>query len=235
MSCLESSVTMGQHTFRGDIVSGSIIDLFVPGWATDYRVFGLEKATSSQSGLMVDRVFPETFVEDCQALLARFDLSFGRVTGLSLGGFLAVALAQVVPVETLVLVGVRPSYDLVGLDEVRRQLGVNKQAFLKSFYRQCFSDTASWRLFRSTLLKDYVALFSLESLLSGLDALGELTITASQLVGQKVVFCHGDQDQVAPLALVKPLMDEVVGSECHVWEGKGHLCGVSLGVGAFSI
>jgi pimeloyl-ACP methyl ester carboxylesterase len=143
----------------------------IPGWATDNRLW--QNALPSQSTLI----------------------------GFSMGALIATEIAQKNPekIKKLILISPRPSYSKKELDAIRPHLKKNKSAYLKQFYKACFSNPKEYQQFQLTLENDYLENFSLETLLNGLNYLEKTTWNPQNIpstISWYVI--HGIHDTIAP-------------------------------------
>jgi pimeloyl-ACP methyl ester carboxylesterase len=169
--------------------------LLVPGWGFDDRIF--ERLTLPYDYL---------FYTGCDmaglegAVLAG---GYGAVDmlGWSQGGVALAGLAGRHPelVRQLILVGVRPAYPAEGLEEIKSLLSRSYATYLKCFYKACL-DRVDMAWFKQTLQKDYLARFTLDGLVSGLDWLAQVQLDVATLQDMaSVTLVHGAADQVAPV------------------------------------
>ena len=192
--------------------------LLVPGWGFDERVF--ERLSLSYNYLL--------YTSSDMAGLEDAVLAGGYGTldmlGWSQGGVALAGLAAKHPdlVTQLILVGVRPAYPTDTLDEIRGLLARSTATYLKCFYKACL-DKADLLWFKQTLLKEYLAKFTLDNLTAGLDWLAQirLDVAAIQRLAS-VTLVHGAQDQVAPVQEARALATLLPGARhCEVPEA-GH-------------
>lgn len=165
----------------------------ISGWAFDERIF-------SQMDLPYNYIFVDE--KEINRLKEVKNLS---VLGWSQGAYAAadftIGNSQIV--EQLLLVSARPSYPKASIEQIKQMLRKNKQAYLISFYKQCFcsaeKEQFSW--FKKNLMNDYLEKFELDDLLAGLDRLSKQKLDFAKLKTIKnLKFIHGEEDKIAPLA-----------------------------------
>ena len=107
--------------------------ILIPGWATDYRIFGT--LDLKYNYLLPTEVYPFSFNNELIKFLKESFLNRISLFGWSLGGFLAQDFALNNPemVDELILLGIRSKYEHKFLDEIESQLLKNKKAFLYKF------------------------------------------------------------------------------------------------------
>ncbi len=133
--------------------------------------------------------------------------------GWSQGGVALAGLAAEHPelARQLILVGVRPTYPVKGLNEIRDLLMRSCKTYLACFYKACLDKThLPW--FKQTLQKPYLAKFKTEDLFAGLDWLAQASLDVAALKKIKALtLIHGANDQVAPVPEVRVLVDQLPG------------------------
>lgn len=175
--------------------------LLVPGWATDYRVFGLLDVPFNY--LVPEKFSPFNF--EGPLLDALEDAAIKRISifGWSMGAFVAADLAvrHGEKIDDITIVGARPKYDEGTIGNIRAYLKRNKKGYLYKFYSDCFSETEKelWSLFKTTLLKTYVKEMDSDTLMEGLDYLTAAEFKLDSLVDLNLTFIHGSLDKIAPI------------------------------------
>ena len=195
MTSLKSEFKLWDKGFKNTLV-------FIPGWATDYRIF--EPLALNYNYLFPIKFYPFHFKEELSKFLRKNSLSKVSLLGWSMGGFLVTDFALRNPkrVHELILLSIRKSFNSKALEEIKELLKKNKKAYLYKFYLECFSvDDEEGRLwFKKHLLKDYLHERTLKDLLDGLDYLSGARICAQSLSGfKKIKIFHGEKDAIAPL------------------------------------
>lgn len=190
------SLTSFQYVNRGykDLI------VLIPGWASDYRIFGT--LDLSFNYLMPINFSPFTFTEKLLQALKENNITKISLFGWSLGGFVAIEFAKKYKdlINELILVSVRKRYDAETLKDIRSYLKKNKKGYLYKFYTQCFfkKDQMSW--FRENLFKLYCEELDLDYLLKTLDYLERVEIKPELLNRIKnITIIHGEHDHIAPI------------------------------------
>lgn len=195
------------HTQRTSPGQAAVVDplcrpvVLWPGWATDYRMFDRLVRPSV-------RVIPlDPITSDFSSHLAGY-VSSERLApielfGWSLGGSAALIFARAYPelVSRITLAGVRPEYPHAELDAARNALLLDRKRYLADFYRRCFlpGQRDDYRWFQKTLAADYLAAFSTDTLLRGLEFLARASFDAADLTRRPTAVVHGALDRVAPV------------------------------------
>ena len=198
--------------------------VFLPGWATDYRVF-------DSMDLSTNRLFPidplsPSLCGELSAFIRAHGLAPVALMGWSLGGFVAVDFARSCPdlVSDLLICGVRRHYPVQQIDATRRSILDNRERFLASFYRQCFlpaqKDDYHW--FRDQLLGRYVEEMDADHLLTSLDYLAQVRMEADSLPARPICMIHGYLDLVAPVHEAEALAKEAGNVQLSVLPNAGH-------------
>lgn len=177
--------------------------VLIPGWATDYRIFG--GLDLKYNYLLPIEVYPISFNDELIKFLRKNSLNKISFFGWSLGGFLAQDFALLNPeiVDELIFLGIRVKFERSLIEEIKKQLLKNKIGFLYKFYLDCFSKNDSEGLFwfKKNLLKDYCRVMDLKELLSQLDYLARARIKVGSLaMFKKIRIFHGEEDSIAPFA-----------------------------------
>ncbi|MFC1808245.1 alpha/beta fold hydrolase [Candidatus Omnitrophota bacterium] len=198
--------------------------LFVPGWATDYRIF-------SNLDLDFNYIYPEefdpfSFKEDLLDYLKEKEIRKISLLGYSLGGFLAAEFACKNPgmIDQLILVSIRSSYKKSEIAQVKEYLTKSKRGFLLKFYQDCFVNRDDSKWFRENLLKEYCDKFSSEELLRGLDYLTQAKIDTEALKKiNRLKIIHGESDKIAPAEEVYHLTEDLLKAEVVFMKDTGHM------------
>ena len=175
--------------------------LLVPGWGFDERIFerlSLPYNYLLYTGCDMAALEDAVLARGCGAL---------DVLGWSQGGVALAALAAKYPglIAELTLVGVRPAYPAEALEEIKGLLTRSTATYLKCFYKACL-DRADLLWFKRTLQKAYVARFTLDDLIAGLDWLAQVQLDVEALQNiASVTLVHGAADQVAPVQEARDL------------------------------
>jgi pimeloyl-[acyl-carrier protein] methyl ester esterase len=199
--------------------------LLIPGWATDYRIFGSLDIRANY--LIPVKFSPFDFEKDLLEAMSKNKLKSISIIGWSLGGFTAFDFLSKNKdkVDSVTFVSVRGGYKKEEIEGTRNYLNKNKTAFLYKFYNDCFSGNERDRLscFKKGLMKNYLNEMSLETLFEGLDYLSASRITPQALKPGKVRFVHGAEDRIAPVKEAIELKDDMPGVELIVMEKTGHM------------
>lgn len=197
----------------------------VPGWASDWRVFGA--LDLDYNYLLPVELSPLNFERDLSEALNKEGIDKFSLFGWSMGGFLASDFASKNPdkIEELILVSVRKKYPGELLEDIKAKLKQNKRAFLYKLYFNCFSreDEEGQEWFKEHLLMDYINELRLDDLLAGLDYLRGAQIIPPSLSGVgKIRIFHGDDDKIASPDEARRLKDELPQAEFILLAQIGH-------------
>jgi len=199
--------------------------VFLPGWATDCRIFdGIE---ASWDYVRVRGFDPVSFQEPLAAFLDERAIEKAALCGFSMGGFAAVEFARRFPhrVNRLFLIGIRERYPKRQLDFVRERLKEDAAGYLASFFARCFHKKETAETFHARLFPRYRKRIDTEHLLSTLDYLGAVDIRCEYFIPEiPVTFIHGDCDEIAPFEEVRRIKNGMVHGELAVLANAGHLC-----------
>lgn len=176
--------------------------VFFPGWATDARVLQREKL---QWNLIVPQqpYISPSVLGTLAIEIENNDLDKVTVASWSMGGILAHDFAERYPqyVDKLILASMRSEYPADQIEIMREQVTNEKEATLRSFYRQIFypRQMADYRTFRAELEADYLRDFAIVDLLKGLVVLSKYW---SRLFNAScpISFIHGSEDIIAPVS-----------------------------------
>ena len=175
--------------------------LLIPGWATDYRIFGSLDLPFNY--LMPDRFSPFDFGKMFSTALDEQKLNGVSILGWSMGSFIAAEVASKYPqnFKDIILVSVKKRYDKEMIENIKAYINKNKIGYLCKFYNDFFSDrekeASDW--FRRNLLKKYIKEMSPDLLLEGLDYLSGAELRTEDLKGLSIKFIHGEDDRIAPV------------------------------------
>lgn len=193
---------MSKNSFHFKSGSGTPI-VFLHGWGMNSHLFKFVKTDCPT--LLCDIGNPLSLCEDLRAFIEKKKLGPVHLVGFSMGACLSVSFVKqftdLVASTTLLALGVR--YERPVLDDIRSHVTQNAPAYLRSFYKACFSDAEDFTSFYSSVGKDISTTVTLESLLNGLDYLATVSITADDIPESNCVLFHGEQDFIAPL---RPLL-----------------------------
>ena len=198
----------------------------IGGWAFDSRVFA--SLDLPYNYLFFEDDSSVNFQTQLKETLAKNSIEKVSLLGWSQGAFIACDFAcrHTDVVEEVILIGLRKKYEKQSLDNIKKLLAKNQKAYLYSFYKQCFcaEEQESYRWFKDQLLKDYVANFSTEQLIEGLDRLGEGNIDIESLKKIKSIkIVHGSQDAIAPIAESLEIANVLANAKFIEFENTGHL------------
>jgi len=197
---------------------------FLPGWATDCRIFG--KTAVGCRGVFSPSSAPARRCRDLADYISKAGCGPVVLAGWSLGAFLAVEFAMKYPelVKRLVLAGVRRRFAHREIEDFRQRLNADRKACLQRFYRTCFlpSQVADYRVFRRGLMLNYLTDMRMCDLMAGLDYLAEHEISAESLPDRRTVFVHGGRDVIAPVTEAEALARECSGGKLLVRSDASH-------------
>lgn len=198
--------------------------VLIPGWATDYRIFG--NLELGRNYLVPVRFSPMDFEEKLARELKKRKIKKATLFGYSLGGFIAANFASKYPelVDELILVGIREGYSKLEIKRVKESLKKNKKAYLYKFYNRCFNDETRRATFKKGLMKDYLKEFELDYLLETLDYLGNL-IFLPGIINEikKVRIVHGEKDRIAPISGAMKIKKRLPRAGFINVKGAGHI------------
>jgi pimeloyl-ACP methyl ester carboxylesterase len=199
--------------------------VLVPGWATDYRIFGCLDLPYNY--LLPSSYSPFGFAQGLRQGLEKNGLAAASILGWSMGGFLALdfSSANCGMVKELFLLGMRKKYPQAALREINLKLVKNKKAWLYKFYQDLFAfkEAEGWRWFKQELLRDYLGAMGLEDLIAGLEYLWRPELRPEHFAKiNKIKIFHGAQDTVAPLAEAEELSFYQERAEFIRLENSGH-------------
>jgi len=200
--------------------------VLVSGWAFDERIFA--QLDLPFNVISYGKTDMADFEGDLMDYLNRRKLSDVSLLGWSQGGFASGHFAARHPeyIKELILVGFRPIYEPEIIQQTKSLLHRNKRAYLRQFYKTCFScaDQATYRWFKQTLQKDYLDRFCEDELCRGLDWLSQARLHPEELTAiRSLTVCHGRDDRVAPVQGVLDWVTELPQARSVLFETGGHL------------
>lgn len=200
--------------------------VFIPGWATDYRIFS--QLNLNYNYLLSTRFSADDFNAALLRQLEKIKMHKVSLLGFSLGGFLATEFAQAYPekIEELILAGIRSHYPAGELSQIKEQLKKNRRVWLYKFYRNCFSrlDTQGLSWFKKNLLKEYLEKLNLRELLQGLDYLGNYFFKPEALNRlPKISIFHGSLDKVVSFSEALEIKSRLPQAGFFPLSGLGHI------------
>ncbi len=219
MSSLQSEFEFRDRGFKDTLV-------FVPGWATDWRIFeGLEL---DYNYLLPTKLDTADFNRQLLNRMEQLKISKVSILSFSLGGFLAAEFACAYPekIAKLILLGVRKRYDPQLLENIKRQIQSDRRPWLYKFYLNCFSraDTRGREWFKRNLLKNYLDKLSSDELIRGLDYLAAQTLNLKLLAKlEDVSIFHGCDDSIAPVKEVLEIQADLPQAKFTLLADRGHL------------
>jgi pimeloyl-[acyl-carrier protein] methyl ester esterase len=200
--------------------------VLVSGWAFDERIFsGLDLPFNVIS---YGKMYMGDFEIDLLDFLNREKLSRVSLLGWSQGALACAHFAAGHPeyIRELTLVSLRPAYDQASLDPIKLLLQRNRRAYLRQFYKTCFSgvDLEAYRWFKRTLQNEYLDKFLEKELCRGLDWLSQAGLCADALkTVPSLTVIHGHGDQVAPVQGVVDLVAKLPQAELILLREGGHI------------
>jgi len=196
----------------------------IPGWATDYRIFG---ALDLKFNYILPLDFsPFTFEKGLAGTLRENNIKRVSLLGWSLGGFVAQEFAAKnrESVDNLILVSVRRRYTEGDIAEARRAILKNRKGYLYKFYQMCFYKKEEGSYFKENLLREFCNTLELDYLLASLDYLSGVEISPELLSGvNKVKIIHGLNDNVAPPEEALEIKKELPSAKLVTLEETGHM------------
>ena len=220
MLSLKSEFEFRNRGFKDTLV-------LIPGWATDWRIFdGLEL---DYNYLLTTKLYTFDFNQELLSQLDQLKISKVSVFGFSLGGFLATEFASAYPekIAKLILSGVRRRYDSQLLEDIKREIRLDRRPWLYKFYFNCFSkaDTDGLAWFRKNLLKEYLDKLDLSELIRGLDYLAGYALAPEILKRiEDIRIFHGSLDMIAPVKEVLEIKADLPQAKFTLLADRGHLC-----------
>ncbi|MCX5715069.1 MAG: alpha/beta hydrolase [Candidatus Omnitrophica bacterium] len=201
--------------------------VLIPGWATDFRVFGLLDLPYNY--LFPVNFYPFNFAQEFCGALGKGHSKKLSILGWSMGGFLAADFCQQYPgkVNELIMLAVRKKYDRKILREINIKLAKNKNAWLYKFYQDFFAkeEVQGFSWFKRELFRDYAESIASEDLAIGLEYLSHAQLDTDALLGvNKIRIFHGAEDLIAPLAEGEALKSYLPQATFFRLEGAGHAC-----------
>lgn len=196
---------MSLNQFNLETGSGTTI-VYLHGWGMDSRIF--ESFETKCPVLSCEIGHPNTLVDDLADLVEKRQLGPLHLIGFSMGACLSVAFAKQYPhlVNSLTLIALGTRYDKPVIDDIRGHIKHNVSAYLRSFYKGCFTDPQAFRTFYSSVGKEMASSVSLEALDYGLNYLESVSISSSDLPETRPIHLfHGDKDIIAPAANISTL------------------------------
>ncbi|UCD55756.1 MAG: alpha/beta hydrolase [Candidatus Omnitrophota bacterium] len=200
------------------------VAVLIPGWATDYRIFG--SLNLEFNYLMPITFYPDTFETNLLRALRENKIDKFSLFGWSLGGFLAAEFASRHKelIDRLILVSIRKKYDKKGLREIKEYLGKNKKGYLYKFYTRCFFKKENMQWFRKNLLKTYCEELDLDYLTDSLGYLQNAEIRPESLKPvEKIKIIHGECDRIAPVQEALEIKNNLPHAEFVSVEHAGHM------------
>lgn len=198
--------------------------VLIPGWAADYRVF--TNLDLKFNYLIPVSFSPFTFEKDLLQALQKNNLKRVSLLGWSLGGFVAARFASRHKdlIDKVFLISIRRKYKIEELAEIKKYLLKNKKAYLRKFYRHCFSHGEEEPAFISNLFKVYSEELNLDYLIETLDYLGNTEINSCLLEGiSRIKIIHGRDDAIAPFGEAETIVNDFPHAEFIIFENTGHL------------
>ncbi len=200
--------------------------VLVSGWAFDERIFS--QLNLPFNVISYGKTSMADFAGDLLGYLQQRKINSVSLLGWSQGAFACGHFAARHPeyVQELVLISLRPTYDLEVIRQIKQLLQRNKRAYLRQFYKTCFScsDPQAYRWFKQTLQNEYLNLFLEDELCRGLDWLGQAGLRPEALEGiRSLSVFHGRHDGIAPVQEVVDWAAELAQAKLVLLEKGGHL------------
>lgn len=183
--------------------------VFLHGWGMDSRIF--QPFVSDRPTVLCDIGNPASLCNDLADLIEKRHLGQFELVGFSMGACLSVDFTNRFPdqVSSLTLLALGTSYDTHTLNDIRKHITQNSQAYLRSFYASCFASPQAFSSFYASYGKAMSQTVTLDSLLNGLDYLEAVSITSQDIPkSSPLTLFHGDADAIAPLSSVQELIQD---------------------------
>jgi malonyl-CoA O-methyltransferase len=193
--------------------------LFLPGWGFSGQVVDLaaKQYAWARPAFPLD---PASAVPEILAYLAEHQIETIQLVGWSMGAFLAVDFACVVPqkVASLTLIGMRASWPVEEIESIRSALAADPPAFLRDFHRKSLLGYKKESLrFVAEQQEALLESLDMQALGRGLDYLAQWRLPACGV--QCPVSCwHGRRDIIAPVAE----QAQIPGARTFIIEHGGH-------------
>jgi len=207
--------------------SGHRAELVIfPGWGFDWRPFaGLDLPL--ECAYYVGET-PQQFSAD----LCRWLPTQGRKSislfGWSMGAYAVAdfAVNHSNMVDQVILVAARCRYSPQDIERIRTLVHTKRKAFLRKFYRDCFSagERQTYEWFRTSLLPKYLEEMTTERLNRGLDWLSEAQLDPERLqTCRNLVLVNGSADLIVPQEEVRRLAQAIPDAKMVLLKDAGHL------------
>lgn len=193
--------------------------LVIGGWGlpSDFWVDRLDTVfeTPFQTIVSLSVTRPQTIVDEWRQWSHAVGYVPSHIIGFSMGGYIAIDIAADYPTIQLDLIGLRPSYNTVILDEMKQTLNEDSHKVMTEFYRACVTTEDDYdRLL--TCIDWHHPCLNQEVLLDGLTMLKTVQVTTLSLPPNATLW-HGSRDQIAPIRQIKE-----VASTLRMLKGVGH-------------
>ncbi|MCL5674816.1 MAG: alpha/beta hydrolase [Candidatus Omnitrophica bacterium] len=196
--------------------------VFIPGWATDYRIFHF--LDMPYNYVFPINFSPVEFKKDFGEYMESRNIKEVSILGFSLGGFIAEEFVSLYPGKTdkLFLVGIRKKYKNHEIEQTMKALKKDRIELLHRFYSLCIPGKKQGSFWRS-LFRDYRRLFSLQELIKTLLYLGEREIKPENIRHvKKITLFHGEHDKIAPLNESLEIKNSLKNAEIKIIKNTGH-------------
>lgn len=198
---------------------------FLPGWATDWRIFA--PLDLDYNYIFPFEFSPFTISRDIPGILESLRIKKICLFGWSMGAFLAADYAIKNPsiVEELIMVSIRKRFPLKALSRIAEKIKLNKRAYLYKFYSEVFSpcDTQGLNWFKGALEKHYIDKFNKEELLAGLDYLKGARINTGLSALENIKVLQGGLDTICPLEEAQDVILQIPQAEFICLKNCGHI------------
>lgn len=198
----------------------------VPGWAFDWHPF-------KRLDLPLDCAYymgetPREFSADLRRWLSTQGRKSVSLLGWSMGAYAVADFAVSHPdmVDHVILVAARCRYVPQEIERIRTLVHTKRQAFLRKFYRDCFSasERQTYEWFRANLLPNYLEQMTVDRLDRGLDWLNEAQLdTESLQTCRNLVLVNGMADRIVPQEEVGKLAEAIPDAKMVLLKDAGHL------------
>ncbi len=179
--------------------------VFISGWGIDHRTFPTLRPDCNFLTLSPNQTLIENYISTHCSVFNQQRLI---LIGFSMGAYIAQTLVKqktIAPDKTIII-GAKTSYEPSELNNIKRFLKRQKDAYMQAFYRSCFFSDTEWLNFKSLHNSQYSTLETLTDQLTLLETY-RLTDTAD-------LWIHGKQDAIAPYENITTTIDLLTIENC---------------------
>lgn len=194
----------------------------LPGWATDSKIFKYSD--------LPDFIEPIDYsIKNYEEILLKKleKKKLFIIAGWSMGAFISVDFCNKYPsiFEKIILISCRKKYNPTEIKKIKEYILKNKNAFLYKFYNSFFTkeEKEFLNILKKELFPLYLETFDQNYLIESLSYLEDAFITVEKLKKmKKILFIHGDSDNIAPVEEVLSLNKELPNSKLITIPNGGH-------------